>query len=99
MLNHGLSEPYLKTIRTILSQCKSQIEKAAIFGSRATGNYKEYSDIDIVLYGDINQSSVNNLLTLFEDSSLPYKVDIIAYNLINNEKLKLHIDKVMLPIF
>jgi len=30
---------------------RKEIQKAAIFGSRAMGNYKNGSDVDLVIYG------------------------------------------------
>lgn len=92
MINHGLSNQQLDTITNILSQNCPNIESVSLFGSRAVGNYKPYSDIDLVLYGDIEQLTVDRLWTLFHESSLPYKVDVQAFNLIKHPLLKRHIE-------
>jgi predicted nucleotidyltransferase len=63
------------------------------FGSRATGKYKAYSDIDMVLYGDITEAEANHIATLFMDSMLIYKVDVVIYNHIDYAPMKKHIDK------
>ncbi len=90
---HGLSISQLETLKTILNQCPFVIEKVSIFGSRATATYKSYSDIDLVLYGSISESGIDRLWTLFNESNLPYKVDINAYHLIHYPPLKRHIDQ------
>ena len=91
--DHGLKSSDLEIIHTILKPYTHKIEKVGLFGSRATGNYKLYSDIDMVLYGDISESDGNHITTLFMDSLLAYKVDIIIYNHIEYMPLKQHIDK------
>jgi len=98
MSQHGLTTSQLEIIRQILKPYAEKIEKAGFFGSRATGRYTPSSDIDLVLYGDLDTKTIDHLWTLFDESSLPFKVDVLAYQLINHKALKQHIDEVMLPI-
>ncbi len=91
--NHGLSDSQLQTLKNILRECPAPVESVSIFGSRATGAYKNNSDIDLVLYGDIDSSSVDRLWTLFHESNLPYTVDVSAYQLTIYPPLKRHIDQ------
>lgn len=92
---HGLKPQHLEIIQNILKPYASQIDQIYVFGSRATGKYRDNSDIDLVLFGpSLNQKTINHLLSIFSESSLPYKVDLIAYELINNPALKNHIDQV-----
>ena len=51
-INHGLQQNQLELIKNICKNFASHIDKVSFFGSRATGAYKDYSDIDIVLYED-----------------------------------------------
>jgi uncharacterized protein len=37
----------------------TEIESAAIYGSRATGNYKNGSDIDLVVYAEISTNKLS----------------------------------------
>lgn len=98
--NHGLTPAHLTVIRDILSPWANVIERVAVFGSRATGRYKTYSDIDLVIYGHgIEQKTIDRLWTLFSESSLPYKVDIVAYELINEAPFKAHIDQFNQTLF
>ena len=70
-----------------------KIEKAYIFGSRAMGNYKKGSDIDIAIMGKyINFETTARLHgKLNEELPIPYFVDVVNYNTIDAEELKQHI--------
>jgi hypothetical protein len=46
----------------------------------------------MVLYGDITEQEGNHIATLFIDSTLIYKVDVVIYNHIDYLPLKQHID-------
>ena len=92
-INHGLQKQQLDIIKNICKQFANSIDRVSLFGSRATGSYKDYSDIDIVIYGDISDKDIDCLWTYFNESSLPYKVDINAYHLITYQPLKNHIDR------
>ena len=98
-LDHGLSSRHLETIRGILAPYSSRICRVSLFGSRAMGNYSANSDIDLVLYGNLDKASVDRLWTLFDESSLPFSVDVKSYELIEYTPLKAHIDRVGKVLF
>ena len=79
----------------------TEIEKVKIFGSRAMGNYKKGSDVDIVIFGQhINDKTVARFSeTLNEEYPLPYFFDVIHYESITNQRLTEHIDKLGIEIF
>lgn len=72
-----------------------EIEKGIIFGSRAMGNYKKGSDIDLAICGEGITKEI--LLKVYdyldEVYPIPYFLDIIHYEDIDNKKLKNHIDE------
>ncbi len=85
----GLADRHIKFILSILKNNFSGA-KFYIFGSRAKGTYKEYSDIDIAV--DLNNKKLDKdilgrILIEFQDSTLPYEVDVIDLNSID-EKFK-----------
>ena len=55
-----------------------------VFGSRAINTAKEFSDLDIALQKEdgqrLNSSIIIKIMDEFEESYLPYKVDVIDYN-------------------
>jgi predicted nucleotidyltransferase len=97
--SHGLKGSEIKIIKDIFALFRSKITNVALFGSRATGKFRNNSDIDLVVYGEIGEGDVDRIWTLFDNCNLAYKVDIVGYNLITNPELKIHIDKFMVPLF
>lgn len=99
MNNHCLNEGQLKLIKEILTPYAQSIKKVGLFGSRATGKYRPNSDIDMVLYGDIDEAIIDRIWTLFDASNLPVSVDVTAYDLVDYPPLKAHIDESMRTLF
>lgn len=97
--DHGLSVNELQTIATVLANYQQKIDKVCLFGSRAHGQYKAYSDIDLVLYGDLEEREVNRIYTLFDESNLGLGVDVQAYHQIQYKPLKEHIDAMAKTLF
>ena len=97
--DHGLSRNEIQTITKVLIQYWSKIEKVCLFGSRASGEFKDYSDIDIVLFGNIEEETVDRIYTLFDESMLGLSVDVKAYDHINYPPLKRHIENMAKILF
>ena len=91
----GLLERDFKFILKAIS-AYPEIEEVIIFGSRAMGNYKKGSDIDLAIKGEkVDQRIVRRLSDeLEEEYPLPYFFDIVNYNEINDKEFKRHIDSV-----
>jgi len=71
-----------------------EIEKVIIYGSRAMGNYKKGSDIDLAIVGErVDLRTVNKLhVKLNEELPIPYYFDVLDYNSLSNPELKKNID-------
>ncbi|AWG23148.1 hypothetical protein FFWV33_17240 [Flavobacterium faecale] len=80
-------------IMEIIDNCLS-IDQVIIYGSRAKGNYREGSDIDITILGEPEKADINKLWHALDDSYIPYKFDISVYNELQSESLKEHINRV-----
>ena len=72
---------------------------AAVFGSRAKGDYKPYSDVDIALYGNLSTSDVEHVMADLEELPLVYKFDVVAYGLVKNPEFRRHIGRVGVNIY
>jgi len=96
---YGLSRLELDILIKIFFPYADKINRVALFGSRATGNFKSNSDIDLVIYGQLNKNHLDRLFTLFSESHLSLKVDLAVYHLIDYLPLKNHIDQVALILF
>lgn len=90
----GLDLETEKNIRDIFSSC-NEIDKVILYGSRAKGNYKIGSDIDLTLFGkNLKLKTVHTIQENLEALYLPYKFDISIFEHIDNPDLKEHIERV-----
>lgn len=94
LVNSGLTEEEIAGIREVFSKYQ-QIEEVLIYGSRAMGNFKPASDIDLTLLGkDIDLSLQTNIEFDLDDLMLPYKFDISIYDKLSNPEFVNHINRV-----
>lgn len=94
-----LTERDREALADVLGQFAENIERVDVFGSRATGAARSNSDIDLVVYGDLDEKAERRLWTLLEDSNLPLSVDLVVYSRIKNDLLREHVDAVGSPLF
>jgi len=91
-MKFGLSKKELLILKNIFINF-SEIDEVLIFGSRALGNFKNSSDVDLALKGNIDHNLITKVSRkINSESTLPYKFDIINYKTISNLDLKKHID-------
>ena len=94
MQDFGLPDKTLATIRHILAECPA-VEKAILYGSRAKGNHRPGSDIDLTLIGDrLDLNTLGDLAARLDESSIPYQVDLSLWNRIDHAGLREHIERV-----
>lgn len=96
----GLKEKVIEDIVNILKKY-SEVERAVIFGSRARGDYRKGSDIDITLFGDMLTNSINTKIFYeIDDLYLIYKIDLINFNTLSkDDKLRENILKEGVEIY
>jgi predicted nucleotidyltransferase len=93
-MKYGLKEDVISLINEVFAKYP-QIERAVIYGSRAKGNFKNGSDIDLTLEGyELNLSVINSLLNEVDDLLLPYTFDVSIFKQISNADLIEHIERV-----
>ena len=91
---YGLSDDTVRDLCSIFRRYKN-ISKVIIFGSRAKGNYRPGSDIDLALVGDgIDCREIMCILDDIDDTGLLYKVDLLDYASISGNPIGRHIDRV-----
>lgn len=95
MNRFGISE---KSFRLLLETFAKypQVEEVIIFGSRAKGNYKKGSDIDLAIKGEKSSASLAQNLGAYinEELPIPYMVDVVDYCSLKHQELREHIDRV-----
>lgn len=82
-----ISDRELDTVKRILSEIVPECEVRA-FGSRVNGSgIRKYSDLDLAIVGegklDLRTRTILN--EAFEESDLPFRVDVIDYSAVSNE--------------
>jgi predicted nucleotidyltransferase len=92
----GLDAKSLGLIKSCLEKYPD-IVWVKIYGSRAKGNYRHVSDIDLAFSSAVNNSS--KLLGVLDNLPLPYLFDVTHYESLKNQALKEHIDRVGVLIY
>lgn len=94
MASFGLPEQTIAIIRGILADYP-QVETAILYGSRAKGNYRKGSDIDLTLVGAaLDSRTLAAIAGQLAESAIPYQVDLSLKDAIDNPNLLAHIDRV-----
>lgn len=94
MSSFGISSIYITKINSIFCLYPS-IEEVIIFGSRAKGNFRDNSDIDLAIKGkSIDLSTLQQIENKLEELYIPNFIDLIVFDKIENTDLVDHINRV-----
>lgn len=96
----GLKETTIEKICAVFAKFP-QVEKAVLYGSRAKGNYKNGSDIDLTLYGgsDLTLNVLYKIATELDDLLLPYTIDLSIFGQLTDPDFIEHIQRVGLVFY
>lgn len=89
-MQFGLREEICKKILEISKKYNCQF---VIFGSRARGDYRNNSDIDIAILGDVSLEEKYKIRDEFDKIDMEYTVDIVFVDEIKKEELIKNIKK------
>ena len=93
-MRYGLKEQTIESICTVLVRHPA-VKKVVLYGSRAKGNFKPGSDIDLTLFGpSLTSRDLTVIADELDDLLLPYKIDLSLYAHLDHEELRNHIDRV-----
>ena len=93
-MKYGLSDRTLHKIHGVFSHYP-QVERAILYGSRATGTYRNGSDIDLTLCGTaLTHSILSQIDTELDDLLLPYTIDLSIFHQISNPAMVEQIQRV-----
>lgn len=96
---YGLNDTEIQLMRKVLEQYP-EVKQAILYGSRAKGNYRPASDIDLTLVG--TALTLTHLLEIenqLDDLMLPYKIDLSLFSAIESPALLEHIMRVGLVLY
>lgn len=99
IVQFGLPDDVLPRLLAVLSSNR-KVKQITLFGSRAKGNSRDGSDIDLCLDGEtLSQKDLAELDASIDDLLLPWKVDIAVRQQIDNPELIAHIERVGVTLF
>ena len=99
MNQFGLKPEAIAQINQIFAEYP-EISKAILYGSRAKGNYKNGSDIDLTLSSDrLNHRQLLQIQNQIDDLLLPYSIDLSIFSSIDNLHLIEHVDRVGITFY
>ena len=99
MMPYGLTDIELQKVVGVFAR-NSRIEKVILYGSRAKGCFKPFSDVDITLVVDeLSRSDLIRVMEEVDDLLLPYQFDISLWHKLKNEALISHIGRVGIEIY
>lgn len=89
----GLSDWTMTDLRSVFSRYPN-IHKVILFGSRAKGNYRPGSDIDLAMLGEgISHQELLQIYNDIDDLGLLYGVDLIDFNQVKGQPIGDHIER------
>jgi predicted nucleotidyltransferase len=92
-MRYGLSEQTIEKIRSVFA-CHPAIDKAVLYGSRAKGNFKPGSDIDLSLSGaGLTVTELGAIDFALDDLLLPYSIDLLIFDTLKHATLREHIER------
>ncbi|MBI4630559.1 MAG: nucleotidyltransferase domain-containing protein [Chloroflexi bacterium] len=99
-MRFGLKEITIEKICGVLAK-HPQVDRAVIYGSRAKGNYKNGSDIDLTLHGgeDLTMNILAKIMTEIDDLLLPYTIDLSIFHDLSDPDFIDHIQRIGITFY
>lgn len=98
-MKYGLDDKYFNALISVFPR-HPEVDSVILYGSRAKGNYKPFSDIDITLKGStLTRQHLGQIFTEIDDLLLPYFLDISIYNKLTDKGFIEAIDKTGVEIY
>ncbi len=91
-MSFGLSQDTCKKITKLLSKYP-EIKQVKIYGSRARGDYRKGSDIDLAVFFNSNTDLSCRLSWELDELTTPYLFNVVDYHAMTSTELKKEIDK------
>jgi len=90
---YGLKDSELTNLKALFAK-NDRLERVILYGSRAKGTYKPFSDVDITLVGrELTHSDLNRMILDIDDLLLPYMFDISIFHTLKSSDLIDHINR------
>jgi len=92
-MRYGLKEEQWSILSGLFAK-NPRIEKVVLYGSRAKGTNKPFSDVDITLIGsNLLVSDLSDTINAIDDLLLPFLFDVSIFHKLKNQDLIDHINR------
>ncbi|MBF0176658.1 MAG: nucleotidyltransferase domain-containing protein [Magnetococcales bacterium] len=98
MNDTGLSQQEIALLHAVFRRVP-EIRAVIVFGSRAKGNFRPQSDVDLALVGVANELKAEAVAGALDQLPMPYTFDVKAYDGIRYPPLLEHIRRVGVTIY
>ena len=98
MKTESLTPRELALLEKVFSR-HPEVRDVTLFGSRAKGTHDPNSDIDLSIRGDVNALQTEALAMELDELPLPYRFDVLAFDLLKSKPLREHIERVGIVIY
>ena len=93
-MKYGLPDTAIEKINAVFASFPA-VKKVVLYGSRAKGNYKPGSDIDLTLHGEaLNTALCGEIADKLDELLLPYMIDLSVFAELKHPELEAHIERV-----
>jgi predicted nucleotidyltransferase len=97
-MKYGLPDEVVRKIQAIFAQYP-QITEVVLYGSRAKGNFRPGSDLDLTIKGGLTLSQLLKIEDQLDELLLPYRIDLSLFDQIEDPDLREHIARVGLVFY
>ena len=98
MKDIGLSSAQIELTQSVFIRFPS-LRRVLLFGSRAKGDFRPESDVDLALVGIDDRLQAEAIASELEELPLPYRFDVRAYSDIRSTPLREHIERVGFSLY
>ncbi len=93
-MQFGLENKIIEQINSVFKQYPG-IQRVVIYGSRAKGNWRNGSDIDLAIIApEMTTEDLIKIKTQIDDLPIAYNVDLSLFHYIDNQSLINHIQRI-----
>ena len=76
-----------------------EVTSVKLFGSRAKGTHAPPSDVDLALWGDVDDLQAEAIAAELDELPLPYQYDVKPFDTIKLRPLREHIERVGITLY
>ena len=98
MKTPALTPPEVALVTAVFRR-HPEIVSAKIFGSRAKGTHTSRSDVDLAVWGGVDEIRAEAIAAELDELPLPYRFEVKPFDTIKLKSLREHIERVGILVY